>query len=279
MKTFNRTTGVRLGSVVAVMGLALLSTQLWEHHGGSTHLDSESLGLNDLSTPYASVDAVSYSVNTTPTLLQSAVNAAKLSNDAPSKSAIEMLSDASRSVAEYVSRSFRISLKKAQAITDIAVRTGEEKNVDPLLILAVIATESSYNPKARSSAGAEGLMQVMTSVHRHRYVPYGGEDKAFDPNVNIAVGTDILNELIQRTGNVRKALKWYSGAANKTSDGGYAARVLAERYRLAIAAAGNIQSAVELSLTQRTEPNFKLDDVPSTLAYDEFVTLALADNA
>ena len=124
-------------------------------------------------------------------------------------------------VAEYISRTFRVSMRDARQITDWAVEIGEARDLDPLLILAVIGTESSFKPTARSNAGAEGLMQVMTSVHEAKFDAFGGPEAAFDPYANMVVGTDILSYLIRRTGNVRRALKWYSGAANLEDDRHY----------------------------------------------------------
>lgn len=149
-------------------------------------------------------------------------------------------------VAEYISRTFRIPMREARQITDWAVEIGEARDLDPLLILAVIGTESSFKPKARSHAGAEGLMQVMTSVHEAKFDAFGGREAAFDPYANMVVGTDILSYLIQRTGSVRRALKWYSGAANLDNDRGYGARVMREHSLLAVAAEGRTDAAVKL---------------------------------
>ena len=96
-------------------------------------------------------------------------------------------------VAEYISRTFRVSMRDARQITDWAVEIGEARDLDPLLILAVIGTESSFKPTARSNAGAEGLMQVMTSVHEAKFDAFGGPEAAFDPYANMVVGTDILS--------------------------------------------------------------------------------------
>ena len=149
-------------------------------------------------------------------------------------------------VAEYISRTFRVSMRDARQITDWAVEIGEARDLDPLLILAVIGTESSFKPTARSNAGAEGLMQVMTSVHEAKFDAFGGPEAAFDPYANMVVCTDILSYLIRRTGSVRRALKWYSGAANLEDDRGYGARVMREHGLLTVAAEGRTDAAVKL---------------------------------
>ncbi|EJX04081.1 lytic transglycosylase catalytic subunit [gut metagenome] len=136
----------------------------------------------------------------------------------------------------------------------MAVALGEARDLDPLLILAVIGTESSYNPGARSGAGAEGLMQVMTRVHTDKFQSLGGVEKALDPYANMVVGTDILQYLIRRTGGVREGLKWYCGAARMKTDGGYATRVLRELSRLQVAALGQVDNAVILSYKNESGP-------------------------
>ena len=75
---------------------------------------------------------------------------------------------------------------------------------------------------------------------------FGGPEAAFDPYANMVVGTDILSYLIRRTGNVRRALKWYSGAANLEDDRGYGARVMREHGLLTVAAEGRTDAAVKL---------------------------------
>lgn len=157
-------------------------------------------------------------------------------------------------VAVYINRSFRVPLREARQITDWAVEIGEARDLDPLLILAVIGTESSYRPNARSGAGAEGLMQVMTKVHAEKFKAFGGVEAAFDPYANIVVGTDILIGLIKRTGSVGNALKWYCGAANHNTDYGYAARVLKEHGLLSVAAKGDSNAAVQLSRAKKRAP-------------------------
>jgi hypothetical protein len=100
-----------------------------------------------------------------------------------------------------------------------------------------MAVESSFNPFAQSAVGAQGLMQVMTTVHSDKYENFGGHLAAFDPVTNLRVGVRVLQDCIARAGSLEGGLKYYVGAAN-IADGGYAAKVLAEHTRLQAVASG-----------------------------------------
>ena len=115
---------------------------------------------------------------------------------------------------------------------------GPKVGVDPTLILAIMAIESSFNPFAQSPVGAQGLMQVMTRVHDEKYERYGGILAAFDPVANLKVGVQVLKECIQRAGSVEAGLRYYVGAGNQASDNGYASKVLAEQDYLKKVAGG-----------------------------------------
>lgn len=149
-------------------------------------------------------------------------------------------------VSSFINETFRVPMREARQITDWAVEIGEIRNLDPLLILAIIATESSFNPRAKSKVGAMGLMQVMADVHHRKFKAFGGTEAAIDPYANIVVGTDILAYLIKRTGSVKRALKWYSGAANLPNDRGYSKRVFREHAYLRLAAEGQSHKAIRL---------------------------------
>ena len=183
------------------------------------------------------------------------VSSSQMVDLTPELQAMAARGSARHEVAVYVSRTFRVPMREARQVTDWAVEIGEARNLDPLLILAVIGTESSFKPDARSSVGAEGLMQVMTSVHSEKFQPFGGREAAFDPYANMVVGTDILSYLIRRTGSISRALKWYSGAANLPDDRGYSARVFREHGLLCVAAAGESDKAVRLHRAGKKAPD------------------------
>lgn len=135
----------------------------------------------------------------------------------------------------YIARKYRVAYTAVGAVIDIAYREARAKNLDPLLVLAVIAIESSYNPFAESSVGAQGLMQVMTKVHQEKFEPFvEGPLAVFSPNANIQIGTQILADCLKRRGSINGALACYVGATGP-SDGGYGKRVLSERSRIALA--------------------------------------------
>ncbi len=137
-----------------------------------------------------------------------------------------------RAVADFFEKKYRLDRAKIEEYVSNTVLIAKEVNIDPVLLLAVISVESNFNPLSKSHAGAEGLMQVMTSIHQDKYALYGGVSEAVKPEVNIRIGAYILKYLIATSGSLRNGLKYYVGAANAENDGGYADKVMAERNRL-----------------------------------------------
>ncbi|QYY24308.1 lytic transglycosylase domain-containing protein [Diaphorobacter sp. MNS-0] len=135
-------------------------------------------------------------------------------------------------VAYWLSKKYRVAPEPLAALVTEAYEIGVRTKLDPTLILAVMAVESSFNPFAQSPVGAQGLMQVMTRVHTDKYEGFGGHLAAFDPVANLRVGVKVLQECIARAGSLEGGLRYYVGAANLPDDGGYAAKVLAEHFRL-----------------------------------------------
>jgi hypothetical protein len=141
-------------------------------------------------------------------------------------------------VAYWLSKKYRVAPEPLSALVAEAYEIGERAKLDPTLILAIMAIESGFNPFAQSPVGAQGLMQVMTGIHKDKYENFGGKLAAFDPVSNLRVGVKVLQECIQRAGSLHAGLKFYVGAANLEGDGGYAEKVMAEHSRLKLVAAG-----------------------------------------
>jgi soluble lytic murein transglycosylase-like protein len=136
-------------------------------------------------------------------------------------------------VASHLASKYRISLAESYQYVKHAVEVANEVNLDPMLLLAVMATESSFNPNAQSRAGAQGLMQVLTRVHTEKFEPYGGTVAAFVPEANIRVGALILKACIAKAGSLEAGLRSYLGAPNASSGpNSYTSKVIAEREEL-----------------------------------------------
>ncbi len=141
-------------------------------------------------------------------------------------------------VAHWISKRYRVAPEPISRLVKEAWYVGDRVKLDPTLILAIMAIESSFNPFAQSHVGAQGLMQVMTQVHDQKYEAFGGTFAAFDPVTNLRVGVQVLKECIARAGSLEAGLKFYVGAGNLAEDGGYAARVLTEQNHLRMVASG-----------------------------------------
>lgn len=135
-------------------------------------------------------------------------------------------------LAFWLARKYGVAPEPLSVLVSEAFEIGAKAKLDPTLILAIMAIESGFNPFAESPMGAQGLMQVVTKVHTDKYENFGGKLAAFDPVTNLRVGVKVLQECITRAGSVEGGLKFYVGAGNMESDGGYAGKVLAEHARL-----------------------------------------------
>ena len=141
-------------------------------------------------------------------------------------------------VAHWLAKRYRVAPEPVSRLVQEAWAVGPRVGVDPTLILAIMAIESSFNPFAQSPVGAQGLMQVMTRVHDQKYERFGGILAAFDPVSNLRVGVQVLKECITRAGSVEAGLRFYVGSGNQTDDNGYAGKVLVEQGYLKHVAGG-----------------------------------------
>jgi len=134
-------------------------------------------------------------------------------------------------VVRYLAQTYKVSSMAVAPVVAAAQQAGRTVGLDPLLLIAVMAIESRFNPFAESSVGAQGLMQVMPMIHQDKLQE--GEDRSafLDPETNIRVGALILKEAIGRAGSVTGGLQRYVGSPNDP-DQSYANKVLAEKQRL-----------------------------------------------
>ena len=165
------------------------------------------------------------------------------------------LSRQQAAVAQWLSRRYRVAPEPVSALVEAAWDAGRRTQLEPTLILAIVAIESSFNPFAQSPVGAQGLMQVMTNVHDAKYEAFGGTRAAFDPLTNLRVGVDVLVECIRRAGgSIQGGLRLYVGAGLQSDDGGYATRVFAEEHYLRQVAQGrSVPVTVKLPLTTEAQ--------------------------
>ena len=99
-------------------------------------------------------------------------------------------------------------------LPELIVHESKKYGYDPLLLTAVIITESSFNNWARSNRGAHGLMQIRPATGRELAaevrVQWQGTPSLYDPETNITLGAYYLNKLFLRFGDLGLALEAYN---------------------------------------------------------------------
>ncbi len=96
-------------------------------------------------------------------------------------------------------------------LQDYIIETGEERGVDPAIIIAMIERESQFDIDVIGDRGkAFGLMQIHPRWHSDRMEKLGVTD-LLDPYQNVTVGIDIMAELLDRGESVEWALMAYNG--------------------------------------------------------------------
>lgn len=101
---------------------------------------------------------------------------------------------------------FTVPVDARHAYDHIIADAARMYHLDPLMIRAVMETESAFDPMAVSPVGALGLMQLMPDVAAEL-----GADDPMDPRQNIMAGSRYLRQLLDaHRGNVRLALASYN---------------------------------------------------------------------
>jgi hypothetical protein len=99
-----------------------------------------------------------------------------------------------------------VALSDRQIIEQNIQKAAAKYNLQPELIMAVIRAESNFEVNAVSTAGAQGLMQLMPATAKEL-----GVENPFDIEQNIDGGTKYLRKMLDRFGgSVRKALAAYN---------------------------------------------------------------------
>jgi len=132
---------------------------------------------------------------------------------------------------DYLSDKYGREPDATGEIVNQAYAAADALDMDPLLVLAMVAVESRFDPAARSGFGARGLMQIVPRFHRDRLAEHGGETALLDPRVNLLVGTGILRDYVRQTGSLRAGLQRYAGWQGD-EERRYARKVITEKERL-----------------------------------------------
>ncbi len=144
--------------------------------------------------------------------VQSVLNAsaAKAGLTAPQFSSL--LSSALAAQAQTPMQIQPAAVQNASSYDGLIKSAAQQNGLDEALIKAVIQAESSYRADAVSSAGAEGLMQLMPGTAASL-----GVTNSFDPAENISGGSKYLKSLIDRFGDLRLALAAYNTGPGRIS--------------------------------------------------------------
>jgi soluble lytic murein transglycosylase-like protein len=119
------------------------------------------------------------------------------------------------SIYDYI-HSFKTGLSETEEreLASLIYFESMKYGYDPEFILAIIQTESAFNPEAVSNVGAYGLMQLMPTtaieIAHEVKIPYEGKSTLSQPDLNVRMGTYYLFKMMLRFKDVRLALVAYN---------------------------------------------------------------------
>lgn len=147
----------------------------------------------------------------------------------------ETIEERKAMLAQRISKTYRRPLAEVERIVDYAHVSGERHDIDPVLLLAIAAVESSFNPRAVSSAGAQGLIQALPRAHPEKFARLRAKGKTpFDPDASLDMGGQIYAEYRTKfNGNQVLALQQYNGSL-KDKSRRYSSKVLAMYRQLSV---------------------------------------------
>jgi soluble lytic murein transglycosylase-like protein len=110
----------------------------------------------------------------------------------------------------------RLDVEDRRRLARTLVAESVAARIDPLLVLALIEVESSYDPAALSNRGARGLMQLREPTLRREMERAGLDwEDAHDPAVNVQAGIRYLRRLLDAFGREEVALMAYNAGPNR----------------------------------------------------------------
>ncbi len=117
----------------------------------------------------------------------------------------------------YAFRSDLLAIIYPDKYSEIVEKYSKECGIDNKLVLAIIKSESNFNPNVKSHKGAIGLMQLMEDTASEIASKNGinidnkdMEQSLLNPNININIGTKYLQILIEKYNNIEVALTAYN---------------------------------------------------------------------
>ena len=108
---------------------------------------------------------------------------------------------------------------QAKLYVDLAYKYGEIYLVEPLWLLAMMETESTFNSSAVSSEGALGLMQILPSTAV--YLGLDNPNDLYYPRTSVELAAQYLNELSRQTGSLKMATVAYNQGIGNVERGTY----------------------------------------------------------
>ncbi|MFL9610953.1 transglycosylase SLT domain-containing protein [Methylobacillus sp. Pita2] len=127
---------------------------------------------------------------------------------------VDISPEAKRELAKAIDATWNTGFIRANQVVTMAVDAGSASDLDPILILSVMAKESSFNPAAVNKLGPEGLMQVWRKWHAEKYKELG--IPAYQnptPRENVILGAAVLKEYLHMEQfDIKRALQRYNGA-------------------------------------------------------------------
>lgn len=128
-----------------------------------------------------------------------------------------------------------LSVQEEARLAEVIVGESNAHKIDPLFVLALIQTESSYYNWSESIKGAIGLMQILPATGKalatELDIKWRGNDTLFDPYLNVKMGVYYFTSLMGIYDyDVKEALSAYNAGPAPRGDGsrqGFADKVMA----------------------------------------------------